>query len=161
MSMALLRLGRLPVSGQTVEHVNGGLAFSHARGRRKPDHQQAAERREFRGTSKESRDPGSKGRGGDLDWAAPMNYVKPFSLGDFSCLSRSETPRSCRTLARPAYRATNRIRAAHPHTGGGRFFNALRLPKPPFGGDDGPSIQAVRIQPVAWHRSRAQGSDWG
>lgn len=26
-----------------------------------------------------SKDPGSKGRGGDLDWAAPGNYVKPFA----------------------------------------------------------------------------------
>lgn len=33
----------------------------------------------FEDLAKESKDPGSKERGGDLDWAAPTNFVKPFS----------------------------------------------------------------------------------
>ncbi len=33
----------------------------------------------FEDLAKESKDPGSKERGGDLGWAAPSNYVKPFS----------------------------------------------------------------------------------
>lgn len=33
----------------------------------------------FEELAKESKDPGSKERGGDLDWAAPTNFVKPFS----------------------------------------------------------------------------------
>ena len=33
----------------------------------------------FEDLAKQSKDPGSKDRGGDLGWAAPSNYVKPFS----------------------------------------------------------------------------------
>ena len=33
----------------------------------------------FEDLAKQSKDPGSKDRGGDLDWAAPGNYVKPFA----------------------------------------------------------------------------------
>lgn len=33
----------------------------------------------FEELAKQSKDPGSKDRGGDLDWAAPSNYVKPFA----------------------------------------------------------------------------------
>jgi peptidyl-prolyl cis-trans isomerase C len=33
----------------------------------------------FEDLAKESKDPGSKERGGDLGWAAPSSYVKPFS----------------------------------------------------------------------------------
>jgi len=33
----------------------------------------------FEELAKQSKDPGSKDRGGDLDWAAPGNYVKPFA----------------------------------------------------------------------------------
>lgn len=33
----------------------------------------------FEELAKESKDPGSRERGGDLDWAAPTNFVKPFS----------------------------------------------------------------------------------
>ncbi len=33
----------------------------------------------FEELAKQSKDPGSKERGGDLGWAAPSNYVKPFS----------------------------------------------------------------------------------
>ncbi|MDD5176432.1 MAG: peptidylprolyl isomerase [Sterolibacterium sp.] len=33
----------------------------------------------FEDLAKQSKDPGSKERGGDLGWAAPSNYVKPFS----------------------------------------------------------------------------------
>ena len=33
----------------------------------------------FEDLAKQSKDPGSAARGGDLDWAAPASYVKPFS----------------------------------------------------------------------------------
>lgn len=33
----------------------------------------------FEDLAKVSKDPGSRERGGDLDWSAPTNYVKPFS----------------------------------------------------------------------------------
>jgi peptidyl-prolyl cis-trans isomerase C len=33
----------------------------------------------FEDLAKESKDPGSKDKGGDLGWAAPSSYVKPFS----------------------------------------------------------------------------------
>lgn len=33
----------------------------------------------FEKLAERSKDPGSKDKGGDLDWAAPSNYVKPFS----------------------------------------------------------------------------------
>ncbi|MBI5920582.1 MAG: peptidylprolyl isomerase [Betaproteobacteria bacterium] len=33
----------------------------------------------FEDLAKQSKDPGSKDRGGDLGWAAPSSYVKPFS----------------------------------------------------------------------------------
>ena len=33
----------------------------------------------FEELARQSRDPGSRERGGDLDWAAPTNFVKPFS----------------------------------------------------------------------------------
>ena len=33
----------------------------------------------FEDLAKQSKDPGSKDKGGDLDWATPNNYVKPFS----------------------------------------------------------------------------------
>jgi peptidyl-prolyl cis-trans isomerase C len=33
----------------------------------------------FEDLAKLSKDPGSRDRGGDLDWAAPTNFVKPFS----------------------------------------------------------------------------------
>jgi len=33
----------------------------------------------FEDLAKQSLDPGSKDRGGDLDWAIPANYVKPFA----------------------------------------------------------------------------------
>ncbi len=33
----------------------------------------------FEDLAKQSKDPGSRERGGDLGWAAPSNYVKPFS----------------------------------------------------------------------------------
>lgn len=33
----------------------------------------------FEDLAKQSKDPGSRDRGGDLGWAAPSNYVKPFS----------------------------------------------------------------------------------
>ena len=33
----------------------------------------------FEELAKQSKDPGSKDRGGDLDWASPGNYVKPFA----------------------------------------------------------------------------------
>ena len=33
----------------------------------------------FEDLAKQSKDPGSKERGGDLGWAAPSSYVKPFS----------------------------------------------------------------------------------
>jgi len=33
----------------------------------------------FEELAKASQDPGSAANGGDLDWAAPGNYVKPFS----------------------------------------------------------------------------------
>ena len=33
----------------------------------------------FEDLAKQSKDPGSKDRGGDLDWNAPGNFVKPFS----------------------------------------------------------------------------------
>ncbi|HEX8989365.1 MAG TPA: peptidylprolyl isomerase [Rhodocyclaceae bacterium] len=33
----------------------------------------------FEDLAKQSKDPGSKDRGGDLGWATPNNYVKPFS----------------------------------------------------------------------------------
>jgi peptidyl-prolyl cis-trans isomerase C len=33
----------------------------------------------FEDLAKQSKDPGSKDRGGDLGWASPGNYVKPFS----------------------------------------------------------------------------------
>lgn len=33
----------------------------------------------FEDLAKQSKDPGSKDRGGSLDWATPSNYVKPFS----------------------------------------------------------------------------------
>jgi peptidyl-prolyl cis-trans isomerase C len=33
----------------------------------------------FEDLARESKDPGSKERGGDLDWAAPGNFVAPFS----------------------------------------------------------------------------------
>lgn len=33
----------------------------------------------FEDLAKQSKDPGSKERGGDLGWTAPSNYVKPFS----------------------------------------------------------------------------------
>jgi peptidyl-prolyl cis-trans isomerase C len=35
--------------------------------------------RKFEELAKQSKDPGSKDRGGDLDWNAPAGYVKPFS----------------------------------------------------------------------------------
>jgi len=35
--------------------------------------------RKFEDLAKQSKDPGSKDRGGDLDWNAPAGYVKPFS----------------------------------------------------------------------------------
>jgi peptidyl-prolyl cis-trans isomerase C len=35
--------------------------------------------RKFEELAKQSKDPGSKERGGDLDWNAPAGYVKPFS----------------------------------------------------------------------------------
>jgi peptidyl-prolyl cis-trans isomerase C len=33
----------------------------------------------FEDLARQSKDPGSKDKGGDLDWAAPTNYVKPFA----------------------------------------------------------------------------------
>jgi peptidyl-prolyl cis-trans isomerase C len=33
----------------------------------------------FEDLAKESKDPGSAARGGDLDWASPSNFVKPFA----------------------------------------------------------------------------------
>ena len=33
----------------------------------------------FEDLAKDSKDPGTKERGGDLDWASPTNFVKPFS----------------------------------------------------------------------------------
>lgn len=33
----------------------------------------------FEDLAKQSNDPGSKDKGGDLDWATPSNYVKPFA----------------------------------------------------------------------------------
>jgi peptidyl-prolyl cis-trans isomerase C len=33
----------------------------------------------FEKLAERSKDPGSKDKGGDLDWASPANYVKPFS----------------------------------------------------------------------------------
>jgi peptidyl-prolyl cis-trans isomerase C len=33
----------------------------------------------FEDLAKQSKDPGSKDKGGDLDWATPNNYVKPFA----------------------------------------------------------------------------------
>ena len=33
----------------------------------------------FEKLAEQSKDPGSKGNGGDLDWNAPSNFVKPFS----------------------------------------------------------------------------------
>ena len=35
--------------------------------------------RKFEELAKQSKDPGSKDRGGDLDWNAPAGYVKPFA----------------------------------------------------------------------------------
>jgi peptidyl-prolyl cis-trans isomerase C len=35
--------------------------------------------RKFEELAKQSKDPGSKDRGGDLDWNSPAGYVKPFS----------------------------------------------------------------------------------
>ncbi len=35
--------------------------------------------RKFEDLAKQSKDPGSKDRGGDLDWNSPSGYVKPFS----------------------------------------------------------------------------------
>ena len=46
----------------------------------KDDHRAAAEgRASSRSSPSASKDPGSKDNGGDLDWNAPGNFVKPFS----------------------------------------------------------------------------------
>ena len=33
----------------------------------------------FEDLAKQSKDPGSRDKGGDLDWSVPANYVKPFA----------------------------------------------------------------------------------
>lgn len=48
----------------------------------------------FEDLAKQSKDPGSKDKGGDLGWAAPSNFVKPFSAAMIALEKNkfSETP---------------------------------------------------------------------
>ncbi len=51
----------------------------------------------FEKLAERSKDPGSKANGGDLDWNAPGNFVKPFSRCDGrSCRRASSRARPCR-----------------------------------------------------------------
>jgi peptidyl-prolyl cis-trans isomerase C len=48
----------------------------------------------FEDLAKQSKDPGSRDKGGDLDWSVPGNYVKPFAdaLGKLAKGKYTETP---------------------------------------------------------------------
>jgi len=63
----------------------------------------------FEDLAKQSLDPGSKDRGGDLDWAVPGNYVKPFAdalvkLEKVSTPRRRSRPISVTTSSTDRYR---------------------------------------------------------
>ena len=51
----------------------------------------------FEKLAERSKDPGSKDKGGDLDWASPSNYVKPFSDAMMALQKGKFTPTPVKT----------------------------------------------------------------